>query len=247
MVTSVASFSSQRAAMRRACSSDVRSVSFLGRDGQIEVCCPERSSGVYRRPRKDQGPRYRSRRSISAATAAGTRSSIGSPAATRSRTSDEETASGVIGKSSTRSGRGSEATTRAEVDAVAAGPCCGADVRQLENALRAHPGRKRGELVGADQEERVVEAERFERVDRTGERVERDLRLVDRRERELGERESDLRRRVDVLVPRFGDDADEQPIEPGSDRSPRGRAPHARCAGGRTRRRESRRALTARS
>ena len=33
MVTSVASFSSQRAAMRRACSSDVRSVSFLGRDG----------------------------------------------------------------------------------------------------------------------------------------------------------------------------------------------------------------------
>src|SRR6187399_1528329 len=32
MVTSVASFSSQRAAMRRACSSDVRSVSFLGRD-----------------------------------------------------------------------------------------------------------------------------------------------------------------------------------------------------------------------
>src|SRR4051794_41737657 len=33
MVTSVASFSSQRAAMRRACSSVVRSVSFLGRDG----------------------------------------------------------------------------------------------------------------------------------------------------------------------------------------------------------------------
>ena len=61
---------------------------------------------------------------------------------------------------------------------------------------------------------RVIEAERLERVDRARERVERDLGLVERREGELGEREPDLRGRLDLLVPGIGDDADEQPVEP---------------------------------
>ena len=174
--------------------------------------------------RPDQAPRYRPRRSISAATAGGTRSSIGSPAATRSRTSDDETASGVIGNSSIRSGRDSEATTRSRSAQIGARPRRRADARQLENAIRAHPGRKGGELVGAEQEEGIVEPERLERVDRAGERIERDLGLVDRRERELGERSLTSRRRVDVLVAGVGHDTDEQPIEPEViDRLPRER------------------------
>ena len=77
-----------------------------------------------------------------------------------------------------------------EIAQVGARPRRSADARELEHALGAHPGRERGELVGADQEDGIVEAERLERVDRPGERVERDLGLVDRREGELGQREA---------------------------------------------------------
>ena len=200
--------------MRRACSSDVRSVSFLGRDGATRRLPLDRWVAVYRRFTRRHSPRYRPRRPISAATAGGTRSSIGSPAATRSRISDDETASGVIGNSSIRSGRGSEATTRSSSARSVPGPRRRADARELEHPVGPRPGGERGELVGAEQEDRVVEAERLERVDRARERIERHLGPVDRREGELGEREPDLRRRVDLLVPRVGDDADEQAVEP---------------------------------
>ena len=76
---------------------------------------------------------------------------------------------------------------------------------QVGNAASSSaPSRKTG----------IVEAERLERVDGAGERIEGHLGLGDRREGELGEPEPDLRRRVDLLVPRVGDDADQQPVEP---------------------------------
>ena len=119
--------------MWRACSSDVRSVSFLGRNGNGTVAV----GPVYRRFEQIStgaieaetanlgcnGRRARGRRSAA-------------PHATRSRTSDEETASGVIGKSSTRSGRASDRTTRSRVDEVAARPCRCADASQLEHPIR---------------------------------------------------------------------------------------------------------------
>ena len=61
--------------------------------------------------------------------------------------------------------------------------CGDPEPRELEHPLRLPPGREGGELVGADQEDRVVVAARFERVDGGAVLLELDGRL------ELGERE----------------------------------------------------------
>src|SRR5262249_56917054 len=55
--------------------------------------------------------RYSPRASINSATAGGTSSSIGSPRATRSRISSDETCSGSISKNCTRSGWGRRSST----------------------------------------------------------------------------------------------------------------------------------------
>ena len=139
MVTSVASFSSQRAAMRRACSSDVRSVSFLGRGGS-ECLRPAigRASvpavhGTIRR--RDRGRGARSRRR----PARGTRSSIGSPAATRSRTSEEETVERRDREQLDPLGPRQRRRHALEIAPVGARPRRGADPRELEHALAAAP------------------------------------------------------------------------------------------------------------
>ncbi len=67
------------------------------------------------------------------------------------------------------------------LDPGAVGSRAGGDAyaRELEDALRLLPREEVRELVGADQEERVVEGERRQRVDRATERVERDLGLAE--------------------------------------------------------------------
>ena len=60
--------------------------------------------------------------------------------------------------------------------------------RQLEHTLRVLPGREVDQLVGADQEDRVVVAGRFERVDGVAVCLQLD-RGVELAERERGHRE----------------------------------------------------------
>ena len=82
-------------------------------------------------------------------------------------------ASGGIGNSSTRSGRDSEAMTRSSSSAIGARAASPRRAVRARARGRAASRRERGELVGADQEDGVVEPQRLERVDRARERVER--------------------------------------------------------------------------
>ena len=88
-----------------------------------------------------------------------------------------------------------------------------AEACKLEHPLRLLPREEARELVRADEEDRIVQRQRLERVDRPRERVERDLGLLERRKRQLGEEEPDLRSGADVLVARILDDPHEQPVE----------------------------------
>ena len=127
--------------------------------------------------------------------------------------SEEETGSGSISKSETRSGRASSASTASNRLALDPRARRHAEPRELEHALGVLPLEERGELVGADEEHRIVEPERLERVDRARERVEAHLGLVERREGELREKQPHARSGADLLVPRILDDPDEQPVE----------------------------------
>ena len=112
--------------------------------------------------------------------------------------------------------------------------------RELEDALGALPPRKVHELVRAEDEDRVLERARLERVDGARVRVELDLRAEHVREREPRELESCVRGRRHVLVAGVGDDEYEEPLEVELLDARRARAPRARCAAGRRRRREAR-------
>ena len=97
------------------------------------------------------------------------------------------------------SSRGEHRVERARVDARAASR------RRAARARARAPGsfhvRKSRELVGADQEDRIVERERLERVDGARDGSSATSTPRERREGEPGEREPDPRRRRDVLVP----------------------------------------------
>ena len=79
--------------------------------------------------------------------------------------------------------------------------------RQLEHPLRLLPGREGDQLVGADQEDRVVVAGRLERVDGIAVRLQLDG-CVELGERELGHGKAILDGRLGGLVRRVGDDRD---------------------------------------
>ena len=189
--------------MRRAVSSEVRSASSLRTDRRQ----------AYPRPLARSTRRYSSSRAISASTGGGTRPSIGSPAATRARMSDDDTGSGSISKNATRSGRPSCASTASSRLRSTPGRVATPSRASSEHPHGLLPPEEARELVCPDEEQGVVEGECLERVDRAGELIERDLGLVERSERQLGEEEADLWRGRDVLVARLPDDANEQPVE----------------------------------
>ena len=227
--------------MRRACSSDVRSVSFLGRAGQDRPClrsssvaAARRISGVAVEPEPVDlgGDRRQGRGRRSGAPRRPVR---GSPRTRR--------ACGVIGNSSTRSGRDSERDHPLELARVDARPRRRAEPRELEHALGARPRRERRELVGADQEDGVVEA----RAPRASRPCGQTGRARPRPRRAPAKASS-------ASASLVAGGGRRPPCGPGrrrrgragargrSARSPRARARRARCAAGRRRRRGSRRA-----
>ena len=128
--------------------------------------------------------------------------------------SEEETGSGSISKNETRSGRSSSREHGVQPTAIDSRPRRDPEPCELEDAFGILPREERGELVGADEEHRIVEP----RAPRGSRRVRangssRPRRLVERAERELGEKQPDVGRRADLLVPRILDDPDEQPVE----------------------------------
>ena len=127
--------------------------------------------------------------------------------------SEDETGSGSISKNETRSGRSSRASTASSRPRSTPGRVATPSRASSSTRSGSFQDEERGELVGADEEHRIVEPERVERVDGPGVRVELDLDARERAERELGEVEPDVGRRPDVLVPGILDDADEQPLE----------------------------------
>ena len=200
IATSVASFSWQRAAIRRAVSSGV-SLRASFRRLRSPQCSPAREP--IEPAALDLGRH-----------AGGTRPSSGSPRATRSRISEDETGNGSSGKNSTRSGWARLREHVVEHVPRIAGPRGDAEPRQLEHALRPLPVEKRCELVGADEEDRIVEPERLERVDRPRERVESDLGAGDGGERDLASARAGRSRSPPRACARVLDDAHEQAVGP---------------------------------
>ena len=176
--------------MRRACSSDVRSVSFLGRDGPVR---PESVAGVYRAARGHQASRYRPRRSISAATAAARdrRSAARrDPLADLGRGDGERRDREQLDAS----GRDSDAITASRPLAIGARPRRGADAARARAPAPAAstwgtPQARRRRSGTRDRRARAPRASRP--CGANG--IERHLGHVERCERELGEREPDRR------------------------------------------------------
>ena len=168
IATSVASLSSQSAAIRWASSRGVR-----WRDVRARVPMGRR----IRRAQADvRRSRYRPSRAISRCD--GHRDVrderlAGRRAARAARV--DEIGCGGIGKTVIRSGRPSAREHVVERDPLDAGPRADAEAREVEHPLRLLPVEEAGELVGADHEDRVVERERLERVDGAPVRLERDL------------------------------------------------------------------------
>ena len=128
---------------------------------------------------------------------------MGSPRATFSLISLEETATGSSSKNITRS--------RGPVEEVEAGARRDTEPRQAHYFVGFFPVREVQVLVGADQEDRVVPAPCPQHVDGTGMVVDLDRAVGERRPRE---REPRLDRAVDVLVPRVGDDDHDHVVQP---------------------------------
>ena len=96
-----------------------------------------------------------------------------------------------------------------------------AEPRQLEHPVWLLPAREVQQLVGADQEDRVVEPAGFERVDRACVRLRLDDRFGNVGEREPRQRQARGSRRDGLLVAGIDHDRDEQPLElEASDRLP---------------------------
>ncbi len=189
--------------MRRACSRDVRSVSSLRSDP------PE---AYPRHPVVPHGRTARAGRSPPPPPEArGRRSAPLPPRGPESPSRRRGT--GSISKSATRSGRSRRARTASSAGAVDSRAGRDPEACELQDALRLLPGEEVGELVRADEEDRIVEVERFERVHRPRERVERDLGHAERIECQLREEQAQPGRRADLLVPGILDDTHEQPVE----------------------------------
>ena len=224
--------------MRRACSSDVRSVSFLGRWLRAAGRSVPAARGYQ--PSRDRGRAGRSR----PATAGGTRPSIGSSRRDRARGSrTRQTSTRRDREELDPVGRDSRETTPQSIDsAVGARPRRGAEPCELEHALGPRPRGERGELVGADQEDRIVEAKCLERVGcpcDTGRA--RPRRRRSRRTRARRDGASRLRRRVTPLCPGSATTRTSSRPSPKCAIAAR-RARRGRCAAGRRRRRGCRRA-----
>src|SRR5438128_802061 len=182
MTTSSASFSWARAAMRRACSSEVRVPS-----------SPFGRAGVYPRsadvqpPRLDQA-RDRGRDELVDRLAGG-HAGANLAGCVRERLDLEAL----------------DAVGSADGDGVAGARRHG-EARQTQYLLRLLPARERSILVGPDHDDRIGEAALSEHVERPRVWVELDAEV---RERRSGELEARLGRRRDVLVPgRGGDEHD---------------------------------------
>ena len=93
-----------------------------------------------------------------------------------------------------------------------AGPGRDAEARQLEQPFRLLPRREVGELIGADQEDRILVVGCFERVDGVAMPLELDG-CVEAGERQPRHREPVLGRSLRELVRRVGDDRDVQLVE----------------------------------
>jgi hypothetical protein len=91
-----------------------------------------------------------------------------------------------------------------------AGPRRDAEPREAEDHLRLLPRQEIAELVGADEEERIGPVPVAQRVDRARVVVESDFVV---RERCASELEARGGVELDALVPRIGDDEDDEPDE----------------------------------
>ena len=138
----------------------------------------------------------------------------------------DEIGIGSMSKNSTRSGRRELREHRFELLARIPGPRRHAEAHVLEDLVRLAPGEELRELVGADEEDRVV-AEADHGVDRIGMVVSHDHVV---REREPREPQADLDVDVDPLVRRVRGNVDAQRLDDRNDASPSRRAARVRCA-----------------
>ena len=178
----------------------------LARESGDPACLFERSQSTQcsrEYPDVNRRGRARARRCIRA-TAGATRPSIGSPRARRvadlgggDRMRLELEDLECAGEAARRR------VARARGDA---------EPRQLEHPLRLLPGREVGELVGADQEDRVVVAGRFERVDGVACSSSSTVASSSANASER-HREAVAGRGLRRLVRRIGDDGDVQVVE----------------------------------
>ena len=184
MTTSSASFSPARAAIRRACSSEVRALSVATKSGRQ----PRPVKPVFLDVPGD------GRRNEAVERLAGLRATADLGRGNRMGLQFEDL-------DAWRGGRRRVTRTRGDPEP-----------RQLEHPLRVLPGRECGQLVGADQEDRVVVAGGLERVDGIAVRLQLDG-CVELGERELGHGKAVLDRRLGGLVRRVGDDRDVEVVD----------------------------------
>ena len=165
------------------------------------------SSSALSLPRVGRGttPADRSRRRRPPARARRS----GRPSRRRLRISLDETGTGSRSKNRTRSGRSSCASTRSSSSRAIAGTRGDAEAHVVEDLVGRAPGEEVRELIGADEEDRVVAVAR-DRVDRVRVLVAHDVVV---REREPREAEARVHRRRDRLVGRVGRHEHAQGIE----------------------------------
>ena len=212
--------------MRRACSSDVRSVSFLGSVAPEPVKCTRGS-------RMSPAARYSASRRISAATGGGTRPSIGNPSPPRSGSRTRRRRGGdreQLDPLGLRQPRNDPLDHRQ----VHPGAGSRAEPRELEHALRANPRGERGELVGADQEDG---SSRASASSESAVRANGSSETSARRSRE-GELREVEPRGAGVWTPLCPGSATTRTSRRSRPKysMPHGRVRHARCAAGRRRR-----------
>ena len=169
--------------MRRACSSRRQLNPVYPRLADVSVA----QSGPYR-------PRSRMRRSTPVGNEA--RRAAPRPRSPRAGRARPRRV-GSISKKTTRSGRRRLRTTTSSRPRVEPRPGRHREPRELEHRLRLLPREEVDELVGTDEEQRIVEALRTEQVDRARIRVEAHVVVGERCAREL---EPHVGREVDVLV-----------------------------------------------
>ena len=128
---------------------------------------------------------YRPRSRIRAATAGGTRPSSSSPAAIRARRSREAIGLGSRSRKRTLSGRARPSRTRWNRSRGNPGRVATASRVRSRTSSGSAPAGEVAELVGADHEDRIVEALRPEQLDRPRVRIEADVVAGERRPGEL--------------------------------------------------------------